>query len=620
MSDIGITYSNQNQFGDVDIFSNDLVRDEGLETSVLISLFTDRRIVTDAQEDQDSYKGGYVFEDVDNIKYGSRLFTLDRSKTDKQTIRLIANYAKEALQWLIDKKIAEEIDTKAIVVNGSRIDLVVSIFKDDEAILDKRYEDLWAATFEPITFPSAPGVIQDVTPVFPEPDSEWNFSKYTTPIEDSWQTPRFVLIDDGPEANDATLTNPKSDGISGSRVVRVEHSRAAPDGLGGLFCIPRPQQLVSDVAELMRFDASAIDFSVTDEFTFSVWLNCNDVQTRTNYLLSQGSNISDGLHLSAFVQSTGTVDPWTVKFTLQTHFGTTGAHSIETATIPAHGWICLMFTQTADSVNIYIDNVDSAGGVVPGATGIEVLTNTPLALLGNTNTTGNSSDWRGMSGQYFRYWKKALDSSERQAVIDDASNWDGANLLADNGDAGQVTSINSSGISFYGSDRKTMANVPSFAEVSCFMQRPIFRGEKIECQFRVNGNATNNGMIGVSGDYYGANRYVGEVVREYGMWFKDRTIWHAGGNVGGISGAALPDGTILTLLLDLTTFLDIEILIDDVSWFSQSSPFDMFGAEGLLHIACGYDGNTSTDTIDVLSTLDDIVYPVKSGYTLAGAS
>ncbi len=156
MTDVDISYDNTVQFGDISLYGSDLLRDEGLMSSVLISLFTDRRVARSETRRGKRYRGGYVFEDVDDIPYGSRLFLLDRNKTDLDTVRLLGTYAKEALAWLVDEEIASNVDVRALLVNKSRIDLTVKIFKGTDVLLDTRFEDLWNSTFQPPIFPIAP--------------------------------------------------------------------------------------------------------------------------------------------------------------------------------------------------------------------------------------------------------------------------------------------------------------------------------------------------------------------------------------------------------------------------------------------------------------------------------
>ena len=111
---IRMLYNNLEQYGDLDRTGDkNLVDDLDLETSVLISLFTERR----AEEGDDGYetllyKGGSWGDAVGDVidRIGSRLWLMRRAKATQHNLNLAKTYIEEALQWLLDDGVAESIE------------------------------------------------------------------------------------------------------------------------------------------------------------------------------------------------------------------------------------------------------------------------------------------------------------------------------------------------------------------------------------------------------------------------------------------------------------------------------------------------------------------------------
>lgn len=127
MSDIGLFLVNN--CWDLKVENGDFVGDEGLETAVSISLFTERRVSDEQLPDQETNKKGWwgdMFPDVDQDQIGSRLWTLERAKRTTETLRLYEDYSREALQWLIEDGVADSVEVSAEYdSNGQLIGTIV---------------------------------------------------------------------------------------------------------------------------------------------------------------------------------------------------------------------------------------------------------------------------------------------------------------------------------------------------------------------------------------------------------------------------------------------------------------------------------------------------------------
>lgn len=115
MSDIALKLVTSNCF-DLAIKDGDLEFDEGLETAVAISLFTDKRVTDEELPDLETDKRGWwgdMFPEVDQDQIGSRIWTLKRRKRTTEVLRLYEDYSKEALEWMIEDGVANSVTVSA---------------------------------------------------------------------------------------------------------------------------------------------------------------------------------------------------------------------------------------------------------------------------------------------------------------------------------------------------------------------------------------------------------------------------------------------------------------------------------------------------------------------------
>jgi len=130
MTDIGLFFTDDCLIN-IKLENGDLAGDGGLETSVLISLFTDIRVVEDDLPAGDTFKRGYWGDLFTEDKIGSKLWIYERSKVTLETLTNMEKAAEASLNWLITDGVAKAIDVEGEFLNGG-IQLNVSITKQDE--------------------------------------------------------------------------------------------------------------------------------------------------------------------------------------------------------------------------------------------------------------------------------------------------------------------------------------------------------------------------------------------------------------------------------------------------------------------------------------------------------
>lgn len=150
MSDLGLTWNPTRLSADLTVSSGDLALDEGLRTAVLLSLFTDRQaepgdVLPDGSADRRGWWADELLSQPGD-KFGSRLWLLDRSKRTPDVLERAKEYAREALRWLVEDRIATAVDVvPEFVDRGPGWALTVSITRQNGQPVSFRVASVWFA-------------------------------------------------------------------------------------------------------------------------------------------------------------------------------------------------------------------------------------------------------------------------------------------------------------------------------------------------------------------------------------------------------------------------------------------------------------------------------------------
>ncbi len=155
--DIKISWDSILIKGDFLFEDNDLVSDDGLQTAAIISLFTDRRARDDdalpdtVLGDRRGWWGDLASPEVEEDEIGSRLWLLEREKTLPEVLIRAEQYAKGALQWMIDDEVAASISVtteRAATPGNDRLSLKVDIRKVDGTIEAMEFAVQWENMYD----------------------------------------------------------------------------------------------------------------------------------------------------------------------------------------------------------------------------------------------------------------------------------------------------------------------------------------------------------------------------------------------------------------------------------------------------------------------------------------
>lgn len=149
MADIRTTFIDMEHGADYAIAQIGLAEDDGLDTAVILSLFTDRRAeADDAIPDGSSERRGWWADslaDVENDQIGSRLWLLSREKQLPSVLVKAKGYIEEALAWLVSDGVAKAVNVETFIPRAGILGAQIEIVKPDGQTARYRFENFWSA-------------------------------------------------------------------------------------------------------------------------------------------------------------------------------------------------------------------------------------------------------------------------------------------------------------------------------------------------------------------------------------------------------------------------------------------------------------------------------------------
>ena len=126
----------------------DLSVDAGLDTALIISLFTDRRAnADDILPDQNSDLRGWwgdSYADNEGDLIGSRLWELARERDLSSVYLRAKDYIQEALQWLIDDGVVDQFDVAVSRLRKGVLLYVITIVKPGAPARQYQFTQFWS--------------------------------------------------------------------------------------------------------------------------------------------------------------------------------------------------------------------------------------------------------------------------------------------------------------------------------------------------------------------------------------------------------------------------------------------------------------------------------------------
>jgi phage gp46-like protein len=127
-----------------------LETDDGLQTAIVLSLFSDRLAGDeDALPDGGTDRRGWwgdTFADLAGDRIGSRLWLLEREKQTPAVLQRARDYARESLQWLLDDGVARSVEVDAEYPQLGMLALTVTITRAQGGAARFRFDNIWGAS------------------------------------------------------------------------------------------------------------------------------------------------------------------------------------------------------------------------------------------------------------------------------------------------------------------------------------------------------------------------------------------------------------------------------------------------------------------------------------------
>lgn len=134
----------EHQAFDFALENGSLASGADLRTAVILSLFCDRRAADDdVLPDVVGTRRGWWGDALQARPLGSRLWLLSREKQLVEVVNRAREYAREALIWLREDGVIDELEIEAEIVANGVLGLVVRIFRPFTKPETYRYHYLW---------------------------------------------------------------------------------------------------------------------------------------------------------------------------------------------------------------------------------------------------------------------------------------------------------------------------------------------------------------------------------------------------------------------------------------------------------------------------------------------
>jgi phage gp46-like protein len=135
----------QNPIADLRVVKGDLSGGNDLSTAIAISLFSDARAKPDDDIPDGTDPRGFWADALDGVRWGSRLWLLERANNTQDVLLRAKTYCEEALKWLVDTGVAKSVNVLVEAIGNCKgvMGIGVIVCRPDGKNIKWRYRYAW---------------------------------------------------------------------------------------------------------------------------------------------------------------------------------------------------------------------------------------------------------------------------------------------------------------------------------------------------------------------------------------------------------------------------------------------------------------------------------------------
>lgn len=146
MGDIRLLQDANGRF-DIVLENGDLADEDGFDTAIYISLFTDALAPAAIVLKPENRRGwiGNVVSPVIDRDLGGLLWLTEQSRLNQNTLNEAVSHARQALNWFVEDELAEKIEVSGEIVpiSGIRLTIIITVLHGET---ETHYVSLWEVT------------------------------------------------------------------------------------------------------------------------------------------------------------------------------------------------------------------------------------------------------------------------------------------------------------------------------------------------------------------------------------------------------------------------------------------------------------------------------------------
>ena len=144
MADLALAWNNRLGAGDICVVGADLLAEDGLDTAILISLFTDARVREDELPPGHTWRRGWWGDDVEDEPdiTGSKLWVLRREKATQEVLVRARGYIREALAWMLRDGVAVALNVDTAYSAPGVMQIFIEIVEPDRTRQEFQFTDV----------------------------------------------------------------------------------------------------------------------------------------------------------------------------------------------------------------------------------------------------------------------------------------------------------------------------------------------------------------------------------------------------------------------------------------------------------------------------------------------